>query len=99
MRNKQQLGYYVSASRRQTRGVLGFLYVIESAEYDPLDLQERIFKFVNSIISKMKDNEYLFKEYLEGLIARKREGFKDMKEETSYYFGCMKEFNPQPQGI
>ncbi len=46
MRNKEQLGYYVSVSRRFTRGILGLLFTIESAKYDPLYLQERIMKFI-----------------------------------------------------
>ena len=46
LRNKEQCGYYVAASRRQTRGVYGFLFTIESAIYDPLALEKKIFAFI-----------------------------------------------------
>ena len=46
LRNKEQCGYYVSASRRQTRGIYGFLFTIESAKFTPLELQDKIFAFV-----------------------------------------------------
>jgi hypothetical protein len=31
--------------------------------------------------------------FKEGLLARKKEGFKDIKEECSYLFGQMRAFN------
>lgn len=30
--------------------------------------------------------------FYEGLVARKKEGFKDIKEEAGYFFGQLKEF-------
>ena len=30
------------------------------------------------------------------MIARKKDGFKDMNEEASYFWGQVKEFNVQP---
>lgn len=38
LRNKQQLGYYVSASQRYIRGVSGLLFTIESSVYTPIEL-------------------------------------------------------------
>jgi len=35
----------------------------------------------------------MFKQYFDGLVARKKEGFKDIKEEASYLFGEMKDFS------
>jgi len=38
LRNKEQCGYYVAATRRQTRGIFGFLFTIESAKFNPVEL-------------------------------------------------------------
>jgi hypothetical protein len=40
----------------------------------------------------LKEPETITK-FHEGLLARKKEGFKDIKEEASYFFGQMKTFN------
>lgn len=40
----------------------------------------------------MTDTESI-KKFHEGLLARKKEGFKDIKEEASYFFGQMKTFS------
>ncbi|CDW88765.1 a-pheromone processing metallopeptidase ste23 [Stylonychia lemnae] len=99
MRNKEQLGYYVAVSRRQARGVFALLFTIESAEYDPLHLQEKIEKFIKEVISKIQEKEEIYREYYEGLIARKKEGYKDIKEEAGYYFGQMREFTCEMRSL
>ena len=83
----------MSASRRCTRGVYGMLFIIESAAFDPLHLQEKIFAFIKQAYEKIRDKDHIFKEFYDGLIARKKEGYKDIKEEAGYYFGQMKEFS------
>lgn len=92
LRNKEQCGYYVAATRRQTRGVFGFLFTIESAKFDPLTLQEKIYAFIKHIREKLVADPEQFNKFYEGLLARKKEGFKDIKEEASYLFGQMKNF-------
>ena len=42
LRNKEQLGYYVGVVMRETGGIYGLSFEIESANYSPNKLQERI---------------------------------------------------------
>ena len=99
LRNKEQLGYYVSASHRTTRGVNGVLFIIESAEYDPLYLEQRIQKFIKDTYEIVKSDENVYKEFYDGLLSRKKIGFKDIKEEASYLLGQMKDFSREQQPI
>lgn len=92
LRNKEQCGYYVAVSRRHTRGVDGFLFTIESAKYDPLELQSRIETFIQKAFEKLSQGPEVIMKFYEGLVARKKEGFKDIKEEAGYFFGQLKEF-------
>ena len=57
LRNKEQCGYYVSASRRQTRGIFGFLFTIESAKYNPNELQTKIQAFIDNARVKLQTSQ------------------------------------------
>lgn len=39
------------------------------------------------------------KRFHEGLLARKKEGFKDIKEESGYLFGQLKNFAELPEEV
>jgi secreted Zn-dependent insulinase-like peptidase len=84
----------VSASRRHTRGIYGFLFTIESAKYNPNELQERIMKFVSEALARVQEKQV--EKFIEGLLTRKKEGFKDIKEECGYLFGQLRAFNTDP---
>ena len=44
----------------------------------------------------MQTSHDAIRKFHEGLLARKKEGFKDIKEEASYLFGQMKAFSTDP---
>jgi secreted Zn-dependent insulinase-like peptidase len=46
LRNKAQLGYYVACNKKDTRGVLGMEFIIQSAQFDPRYCEEKIFEFI-----------------------------------------------------
>ena len=48
-RTKEQLGYVVECSPRITYRVFGFCFCVQSAEYSPIYLQERIENFINGL--------------------------------------------------
>jgi len=77
----------VAATRRQTRGIYGFLFIIESAKFNPVELQTKIEAFIVGAYDKLKAQPEVINKFHMGLIARKKEGFKDIKEESSYLFG------------
>ena len=83
----------MAASRRQTRGVFGFLFTIESAKYSPIDLENKIMTFIANARKRLIEEPEAINKFHEGLLARKKEGFKDIKEEASYFFGQMKNFS------
>ena len=61
LRNKEQLGYSVGVSKRLTRGIPGILFSVESAEYHPIHIQERIFLFITEFYEKLLKDENLYK--------------------------------------
>ena len=46
LRTKETLGYYVSATANDTRGVQGMNFCVQSSEYSPTVLEERILRFI-----------------------------------------------------
>ena len=50
LRTKQQLGYSVGCSARNTAGVLGFMIGVVSARFEPATVEERVGAFVKSWI-------------------------------------------------
>jgi nardilysin len=46
LRNKEQYGYSVSCQQRDTRGVLGMTFTIQSAEHSPRKCEQRIYQFI-----------------------------------------------------
>lgn len=77
LRNKQQLGYYVSASQRYIRGVSGLLFTIESSVYTPIELQDKIMDFIKEFY-ETKLNEAMYLNFLNSVIIRKQQPNKDI---------------------
>lgn len=48
-RTKEQLGYTVTCGPRLTTDVLGFCFTIQSSEYNPFYLQNRIDNFIDGL--------------------------------------------------
>lgn len=49
-------------------------------------------KFIKETYELIKEDEGIYKEFYDGLLAKKKVGFKDIKEEAGFLFGQMKEF-------
>jgi len=92
LRNKEQLGYYVSCSMRNSRGVLGFMFLIQSAAHDPVYLEKRIHGFIDEFYTSGL-TESAVNEFKTGLIARKKAGFRDLKEEYTSLYGSFRAFS------
>ena len=78
LHTKEQLGYKVSCRRVDTFGVPGLSFVIQSAEYDPIQLQTKILDFIDSF----KFEQELFTNYKNGHIARMRQGHINLFQES-----------------
>eukprot|EP01018_Ginkgo_biloba_P000447 Gb_03820 [translate_table: standard] len=87
LRTKEQLGYVVDCSARMTHRVLGFCFRVQSSNYSPPYLQERIDSFIiqlQQILDAMDDKE--FENYKIGLVAKKLEKDPSLIDETNHHW-------------
>ena len=77
LRTKDQLGYYVSASQRNSRGIPGLLFIVESSKYQPEFIQQKIYAFIQNYFDNVLSEE-LYDKFLKGLINKKQEPFRDI---------------------
>ncbi|RYR49394.1 hypothetical protein Ahy_A07g035876 isoform I [Arachis hypogaea] len=62
LRTKEQLGYVVECSLRLTYSVFGFCFCVQSSEYDPIYVQDRIDNFIDGVeemLVSIPDSFYL----------------------------------------
>ncbi|KAJ1699101.1 hypothetical protein LUZ63_007613 [Rhynchospora breviuscula] len=87
LRTKEQLGYTVTCGPRLTAKVLGFCFVIQSSEYNPLYLQNRIDNFIDGL-QKLLDgiDDGTFEHHRSGLIAKKLEKVPSLVREADNYW-------------
>nr|XP_010921137.1 nardilysin-like isoform X2 [Elaeis guineensis] len=83
LRTKEQLGYVVQCGPRMTYRVLGFCFLVQSSEYSPIYLHDRIDNFISGLqelLDKLDDES--FENHRNGLIAEKLEKFPSLAYET-----------------
>ncbi|XP_020398150.1 insulin-degrading enzyme-like 1, peroxisomal isoform X2 [Zea mays] len=88
LRTVEQLGYITSLSLRSDYGVLALQVVIQSTVKDPSYLDGRVdefFKMFESKIYELSDKD--FKRNVKSLIDSKLEKFKNLWEESDFYWG------------
>ncbi|KAL0458892.1 UNVERIFIED_CONTAM: Nardilysin-like [Sesamum latifolium] len=88
LRTKEQLGYVVDCSPRVTYRILGFCFRVQSSEYNPVYLQERIENFINGLEEMLNglDNES-FENYRNGLMGKLLEKDPSLSYETNRFWG------------
>lgn len=64
-------------------------FVVQSAEHDPRDCEQRIYRFLKENVV----NQQTFDDYRKGQLAKKRAGFRDAKEEWQHLKGQFKQFS------
>ncbi|XP_020689577.1 nardilysin-like isoform X1 [Dendrobium catenatum] len=87
LRTKEQLGYVVECGPRMTYRVLGFCFRVQSSNYNPCYLHQRIDNFVGGlpdILEKLDDES--FENHKSGLIANKLEKDPSLLYETERYW-------------
>ncbi|KAJ4792475.1 Insulin-degrading enzyme [Rhynchospora pubera] len=88
LRSVEQLGYITSLSSREDAGIRGLQVIIQSTVKNPDNLDARIDAFFASFESKiyeLDDEEY--ERNVKALIDLKLEKFKNLWEESVYYWG------------
>ncbi|PON37676.1 S-ribosylhomocysteinase (LuxS) [Parasponia andersonii] len=84
LRTKEQLGYVVECSPRITYRVFGFCFCVQSAEYSPIHLQERIDNFINGLEELLEGlDSNSFENYKGGLMAKLLEKDPSLSYETN----------------
>ena len=59
LRTKQQLGYYVSCSQRNTRGIPGLLFTVESSKFTLDVVEPKIYAFIQEFFeTKLTEKFY-----------------------------------------
>ncbi|KAF3454806.1 hypothetical protein FNV43_RR05254 [Rhamnella rubrinervis] len=87
LRTKEQLGYVVECSPRVTYRVFGFCFCVQSSEYSPIYLQERIDNFINDLGELLEALDHKsFENYRGGLMAKLLEKDPTMTYETNRFW-------------
>ncbi|XP_042422583.1 insulin-degrading enzyme-like 1, peroxisomal isoform X3 [Zingiber officinale] len=87
LRTVEQLGYITMLTQRNDSGTRGVQIIIQSSVKDPLYLEARVDAFLEKFGSKlheMTNEEY--KNYVNALIDMKLEKFKNLWEESAFYW-------------
>ncbi|KAH0997662.1 hypothetical protein GBA52_021526 [Prunus armeniaca] len=83
----EQLGYIVECGPRITYRVFGFIFYVQSSEYSPVYLQERIDNFINGLEELLEGiDDDLFENYRSGLMAGLLEKDLSLTCETDRYW-------------
>jgi nardilysin len=87
LRTKEQLGYTVNCGPRLTTDVLGFCFTIQSSEYNPFYLQNRIDSFIDGLQKLLAGiDDGAFDHHRSGLIANKLEKAPSLLHEADIYW-------------
>lgn len=88
LRTKQQLGYTVYSSQHTDNTVLRMNFCIESAKYQPDELERRIRDYLKGFkVTYVKElSEQKFADSIKGMIMVKSADFESLKKESKFMF-------------
>ncbi|KAL5198469.1 hypothetical protein ABZP36_001981 [Zizania latifolia] len=92
LRSVEQLGYIALLRQRNDSGVRGLQFIIQSTVKDPSNLDARVeafLKMFEGTLYQMPDAE--FKSNVNALIDMKLEKYKNIREETAFFWGEISE--------
>lgn len=88
LRSVEQLGYITVLLQKNYSGVRGLQFIIQSTVKDPAQLDARVEAFLKMFectLYEMADGD--FKRHVNTLIEMKLEKYKNLREESSFYWG------------
>uniref|UniRef100_A0A0D9X0K9 Peptidase M16 N-terminal domain-containing protein n=1 Tax=Leersia perrieri TaxID=77586 RepID=A0A0D9X0K9_9ORYZ len=88
LRSVEQLGYIALLRQRNDSGVCGLQFIIQSTVKDPANLDARVeafLKMFEGTLYQMPDTE--FKSNVNALIDMKLEKYKNIREESAFFWG------------
>ncbi|KAG9445281.1 hypothetical protein H6P81_016621 [Aristolochia fimbriata] len=87
LRTKEQLGYTVQSGTRMTYRVLGFCFLVQSSDYNPIYLHERVIHFISSLKELLENlDSESFENYRASLIEQKLEKHPSLIHETNHHW-------------
>ncbi|OEL12894.1 Insulin-degrading enzyme-like 1, peroxisomal, partial [Dichanthelium oligosanthes] len=92
LRSVEQLGYIALLRQRNDSGVRGLQFIIQSTVKDPANLDARVENFLKMFedtLYQMSDAE--FKSNVSALIDMKLEKYKNIREESAFFWGEISE--------
>ncbi|KAM0821810.1 hypothetical protein ACQ4PT_071928 [Festuca glaucescens] len=92
LRSVEQLGYIALLRQRNDSGVRGLQFIIQSTAKDPFNLDARVEAFLKMFevtLHQMPDAE--FKSNVNALIDMKLEKYKNIREESAFFWGEISE--------
>ncbi|KAK1679676.1 hypothetical protein QYE76_040524 [Lolium multiflorum] len=92
LRSVEQLGYIALLRQRNDSGVRGLQFIIQSTVKDPFNLDARVEAFLKMFevtLHQMPDAE--FKSNVNALIDMKLEKYKNIREESAFFWGEISE--------
>ena len=82
LRTKDQLGYLVAVYKKNTCGIAGLSFVIQSATKSPIYLQKRILDFIDTFYNDIYTEE-LFNKWKKGTLEFVKKSYADLAAESS----------------
>lgn len=92
LRTKQQLGYSVSCSTRNTFGVLGFVFSVVSSSFSVRHVQDEILAFAQAVprlVSAMHREDWL--DHVDALVSQRMQPPKSISDAANGTIGCVAE--------
>ncbi|TMX00209.1 hypothetical protein EJD97_001196 [Solanum chilense] len=87
LRSVEQLGYITSLSRTSDAGVRGLQLIVQSSVKDPRYIESRFQAFLKTLETQLHDmSDDEFKKKVNALIDIKLEKFKNLPEETNFFW-------------
>ena len=85
MRSEKQLGYYVRSGNDFFRKALGFSFIIQSGDYDPVYLKNQAMPWLHDRVKRLGElEEGVFDAYRNAIIKRLQEELKTIDEYFSW---------------
>jgi len=85
LRSKEQLGYLVGCMRKNTGGIYGMSFVIQSSSHDPRYCIDKILEFLDHFYH-VSFTEELFDKYKDGVLSKLASGFDGLVDEADFLF-------------
>ena len=91
LRTKEQLGYTVVADARSSRGIVGYIFMVQSSNSTMAHVEARVSAFIDVFAKTLREMDVSeFETQRSALIARKLECDDSLNDEAERHWGELK---------